>query len=86
MPGNLRPTRRSILVMGAVSALHAGTVFAAEEPVVTVHKDPDCGCCSGWVKHLQKAAFRTKVLETKAIPPQSEILCCGSAPSFAGNP
>jgi hypothetical protein len=53
--------------MGAVSALHAGTVFAAEEPVVTVHKDPDCGCCSGWVKHLQKAAFRTKVLETKDL-------------------
>ena len=67
MPGNPRPTRRSILVMGAVSALHAGTVFAAEEPVVTVHKDPDCGCCSGWVKHLQKAAFRTKVLETKDL-------------------
>jgi len=67
MPGNLRPTRRTILLMGAVSALHSGKVFAAEEPIVTVHKDPDCGCCSGWVSHLQKAAFRLKVLETKDL-------------------
>jgi hypothetical protein len=27
----------------------AGTVFAAAEQVVTVHLDPNCGCCSGWV-------------------------------------
>jgi hypothetical protein len=40
---------------------------AATEPLVTVHRDPNCGCCLGWVQHLQKAGFPTKVLETKDI-------------------
>src|SRR5436309_14908750 len=60
-------TRRSMLVMGVASVLHAGTVSAAEKPVVTVHRDPDCSCCGGWVQHLQKAAFRTNVLETRDL-------------------
>jgi hypothetical protein len=34
---------------------------------VTVHRDPNCGCCLGWVQHLQKAGFSTKVLETKDL-------------------
>jgi hypothetical protein len=62
-----RLTRRSVLVVGAVSLLQPGTVFAAEEQVITVHRDPDCGCCLGWVQHLQKSGFRTKVLETKDL-------------------
>ena len=62
-----RLTRRSLLVVGAASLLQPETVFAAEEQVVTVHRDPDCGCCLGWVQHLQKAGFRTKVLETKDL-------------------
>src|SRR5262249_39672603 len=49
------------------SLLQARTAFAAREPLITVHKDPSCGCCSGWVQHLQDAGFVTKVLETKDI-------------------
>ena len=60
-------TRRSMLVIGVASVLHAGTVCAAEEPVVTVHRDPDCSCCAGWVQHLQKAVFRTNLLETRDL-------------------
>jgi hypothetical protein len=30
-------------------------------------KDPTCGCCSGWVQHLQNAGFATKVLDTRDI-------------------
>jgi hypothetical protein len=59
-----RLTRRSMFVAAAVSLLQAGMVFAAEEHVITVHLDPNCGCCSGWVQHLQQAGFRTNVLET----------------------
>ena len=44
-----------------------GTLSAAAEPAITVHRDPNCGCCLGWVKHLQKAGFPTKVLETKDL-------------------
>jgi hypothetical protein len=62
-----RLTRRSVVVAGAVTLLQAGTVFAAEEEVITVHLDPNCGCCSGWVQHLREAGFRTNVLETRDL-------------------
>jgi hypothetical protein len=62
-----KPTRRCVLITGAASMLPFGTLSAAAEPVITVHRDPDCGCCLGWVQHLQKAGFPTKVLETKDL-------------------
>ena len=62
-----KPTRRWALIAGAASMLQGGTLSAAAQPVVTVHRDPNCGCCLGWVQHLQKAGFSTKVLETKDL-------------------
>jgi hypothetical protein len=60
-------TRRGVLLAGAASLLPSGVLVAAAEPVITVHRDPNCGCCSGWVQHLQKAGFPTKVLETRDL-------------------
>jgi len=60
-------TRRCMLIAGAVSLLPIGAVSAATEALVTVHKDPTCGCCSGWIQHLQNAGFVTKVLDTADI-------------------
>src|SRR5207253_6925750 len=58
-------TRRSALILLAGSAsLPAATSWAADKPVVTVHKDPNCGCCTGWVRHLQKAGFTVRTVET----------------------
>jgi len=36
---------------------------------VTVLKDPTCGCCTGWVKHLEGAGFTTSVIETRNLDP-----------------
>ena len=58
-----KPTRRCVLIAGAASMLQVGTPSVAAEPVITVHRDPNCGCCSGWVQHLQKAGFPTKVFD-----------------------
>jgi hypothetical protein len=60
-------TRRSALFASLASLLQTGTVFAGKKEVITVHKDPTCGCCSGWVEHLQKAGFDTKVLDTRDL-------------------
>jgi hypothetical protein len=60
-------SRRSALVLGAASLLSADTLVAAEDPVITVHRDPSCGCCSGWVQHLQRSGFVTNVLETRDV-------------------
>src|SRR5262245_26550507 len=61
------PTRRALLALIAASpALPFGTSFA-EDQLVTVHKDPACGCCTGWVAHLQKAGLATQVIETRSL-------------------
>jgi hypothetical protein len=36
-------------------------------PLVTVHKDPTCGCCGGWVAHLETHGFQVKIIETTEI-------------------
>ena len=65
MPNNdPHMTRRGVLLAGAASLLPSELLFAATEPLITVHKDPNCGCCSGWVQHLQKAGFPTKGVDT----------------------
>ena len=32
-------------------------------PLVEVWKDPNCGCCKDWVKHLEVNGFRVKVYD-----------------------
>lgn len=66
MPESLRYTRRVALLTIAVASLTAPTAWAAW-PMVTVHKDPTCGCCGGWVAHLEVNGFRTKTIETKTL-------------------
>jgi len=60
-------TRRSALFTAVASLLQTSTLFAREKQVIAVHKDPTCGCCSGWVQHLQNAGFATTVLATSDI-------------------
>ena len=65
MAGCSSLTRRSALVLvTGTAALAMVASSAAEERVITVHKDPNCGCCSGWVQHLQAAGFTVNALET----------------------
>ena len=66
---DVRLTRRSALVAAMASLLQAGKLVAADQTVITVHKDPTCGCCSGWVRHLQQAGFATNVVETRDLDP-----------------
>jgi hypothetical protein len=43
----------------AAAALPAGVPSA-----MTVYKDPNCGCCAEWVKHIRKAGFVVSVRDT----------------------
>ncbi len=65
---NANPSRRSALVLMVAAALPANSTGGiAEQAPITVHKDPNCGCCAGWVGHLQKNGFVTNVVETSQI-------------------
>ncbi|PAU73736.1 DUF411 domain-containing protein [Vreelandella alkaliphila] len=35
----------------------AYSLNALAAPTVDVHSDPNCGCCSDWVSHLEEAGF-----------------------------
>lgn len=58
-------TRRSVLTLVSMASLApALPALAQSRPLVTVYKDPSCGCCGAWVKHIAAAGFPTAVQET----------------------
>ena len=57
-------TRRSALwLVGAALIVPKSSAFAQTSNIL-VHKDPNCGCCAGWVQHLKAAGFAVTVEET----------------------
>ena len=68
MSHNTSLTRRTALsLMAGTVVLPLASSWAAEDQTITVHKDPNCGCCTGWVRHLQKAGFTVETIETAAL-------------------
>ena len=57
-------TRRAALGIFVASWITPTVSASAQEPAVLVHKDPNCGCCAGWVRHLKEAGFAVTVEET----------------------
>lgn len=80
-------TRRLLMGFMAAVAVRASTVAeSADDAALTAHKDPNCGCCSGWVQHLRDAGFTVPVQETAdldsvrarlGLPP--ELTACHTA-------
>ncbi len=56
---------RLLLFSAAVVASVLLLQLYAAGPAVTVYKDPTCGCCSLWVKHLQENGFEVTVHEVE---------------------
>lgn len=53
---------RRVFFAGAATIMCAGVVQAqATLPRISVTKDPDCGCCSGWVAYLRRSGFPVSV-------------------------
>ncbi len=59
-------TRRLAVLSFAATILLPSRSWAAWPPI-TVHKDPNCDCCGGWIEHLKSAGFLTKTTETNEI-------------------
>ena len=61
----------------AVAVVVSGRVFVARAdvagqplPAVTVYKDANCGCCSLWVAHMEKAGFAVTAIDAPDMPAQ----------------
>jgi hypothetical protein len=60
--------RRSFLAgFAAILLTRDRAAASARKPHVTVHKDPDCGCCSGWADYLRTAGFPVTINETRDL-------------------
>jgi hypothetical protein len=55
--------RRTFLMATAALLALPSSSFAAAIPA-KLYKDPNCGCCSGYGKHLSAAGFAVEVIET----------------------
>ena len=53
---------KKILITLALSAIAAGHSAWAQAPAITVHQDPNCGCCGGWAQHMRDSGFDVKVI------------------------
>ena len=68
--------RRQLL--GAALAAIAGAVTAQttltnKPPLLQVWKDPNCGCCGDWVKHLQSNGFLVQVIDTGNVAARKRL-------------
>lgn len=58
------------VILGLLAALPlASAGHAAARPEIAVAKDPNCGCCSGWIDHVRRAGFEVRVTDTVALRP-----------------
>jgi hypothetical protein len=55
-------TRRIFLALPAGLLLASCGPASAASQAITVYKDPNCGCCTGWVEHLRKAGFTVTIV------------------------
>ena len=56
----------SAVPASTTSASPASNV-ASNLPLVTVYKDPNCGCCSKWVDHMKAAGFNVTTVDTSDV-------------------
>lgn len=52
--------RRVFLQAVLAGTLGVHLIAGAATPVIEVYKSATCGCCEGWVKHLQDSGFTVK--------------------------
>jgi len=72
-------TRRALLI--GVAAIAAPLRVGAALAGMVVNKDPNCGCCSGWVDHVKAAGFEVRVVEMADLTPLKSRL--GILPSLS---
>ncbi|QRZ13658.1 DUF411 domain-containing protein [Paracoccus methylovorus] len=63
-------SRRALLTTAGAFPLLvslAGRGHAEALPLMTVTKDPSCGCCSDWIAHIEAAGFPVRVVNSADV-------------------
>jgi hypothetical protein len=70
---NRRTTLFSLLASASVLIVpHGG--WAASLPGIAVYRNPGCGCCEGWVKHMIAAGFKVTIEDDPDLAARRESL------------
>ena len=72
--------RDFLLALGALP-LATSQLATAAAPQVLVYKTPSCGCCSGWVEHMEAAGFSVTAKDVSDTAPERRRL--GMPDTFA---
>ncbi len=60
--------REFIAALAATAAFPGTSAFAATNAdILTVHKDPNCGCCSLWAQAYERAGYRVEIVEQRDL-------------------
>lgn len=51
----------------SLATAEAAAAPAQELPTVLVYKSPTCGCCNGWIEHLEAAGFPVEARDTRDL-------------------
>jgi hypothetical protein len=63
-------TLSSALIALTAGLVHmGGTADPANAQTITVYKTPWCGCCTAWIKHLQRDGLEVRVIEREDLAP-----------------
>jgi hypothetical protein len=64
---------RRVLLLGLATVPFATIAQAPSRVLVEVWKDPNCGCCKDWVKHLEANGFAVKVNDTGNVAMRTKL-------------
>ncbi|MCO6419315.1 DUF411 domain-containing protein [Siccirubricoccus sp. KC 17139] len=80
--------RRRLFLGAAIAAGTLGHAGAqpADQRLLWIWRDPNCGCCTGWVEHMRTAGFRVEDNLVASVAPvrrmlgiPSDLLSCHAA-------
>ncbi len=71
MPKSHTLTRRTTigLFLAAAVIAPAKSLRAQTGPAIKIYKEPTCGCCTGWARHLTSAGFSVSIVQIADIEP-----------------
>ena len=60
---------KSIIMMIVAGLMALPTVYASDATVkdIVVYKNPDCGCCTKWVRYLEQNNYNVTIEDTRDV-------------------
>lgn len=72
---------RLVSAFAGLAALALVQIAHAEQPLLTMYKTPNCGCCVDWVDYLKEEGFEVRVFDRKDLTPIKQA--AGVTPQMA---